>query len=120
LPQWRQLPVEEIFMRKLKVSQIRAFSLTELVAVLGIVGMMGAAVAPRITRPSECWQVQVDEHFRASIGTAVERYYVETGRWPATDLSDLGNDAAYFPDGIPANPLTGKTYRLNPDTYRVE
>jgi general secretion pathway protein G len=103
-----------------QASQRAAFSLTELVAVVTIVGVIGAAVAPRATRPSECWQVQVDQHFRASIGTAVERYYVETGRWPATDLSDLGADAAYFPDGIPVNPQTGHRYRLNPETLQVE
>ena len=107
-------------MRTRQVSQRAGFSLTELVAVVSIVGMIGAAVAPRITRPSECWQTQVDEHFRASIGTAVEQFYMETGRWPAADLSDIAADSDYFPDGIPVNPLSGQPYRLNPDTYQVE
>jgi type II secretory pathway pseudopilin PulG len=107
-------------MRASQVSQRAAFSLTELLALITIVGMIGAVVAPRIPHSSGNWQTEADKHFRASIATAVEQYYVETGRWPATDLSDIGANSAYFPDGIPASPLTGQSYRLNPETLQVE
>ena len=38
---------------------------------------------------------------------------------PAADLSDIGADANYFPDGIPTNPTSGAAYSLNATTHRV-
>jgi hypothetical protein len=53
------------------------------------------------------------------IDITVERYYMHTGGWPADNLSDIGADANYFPDGLPACPVSGDTYRLDPTTHRV-
>lgn len=107
-------------MRLGKPVRQKGFSLTELLAIVAIVGLMGAAVAPTVVRPEAGWKVQVDRHYRSSINTAVERYYLENGRWPAADLSDFAYEGAYFPEGIPVSPLTGKPYELDPATHRVK
>jgi len=44
---------------------------------------------------------------------------VEKGAWPANDLSDIGADSNYFPDGTPTCPVSGQPYRLDPTTHRV-
>jgi len=59
------------------------------------------------------------EHHKATINSAVERYYVNTGDWPAIDLSDIAADINYFPDGIPTNPVDSSAYTLNNTTKRV-
>ena len=41
------------------------------------------------------------------------------GRWPAADLSDLGNDPEHFPDGLPTCPVDGSAYRWDAAARRV-
>jgi len=55
----------------------------------------------------------------AGINLAVEKWFFDTGQWPADDLGDIGADPRYFPDGMPKCPVTGQPYRLDPRTHRV-
>ena len=92
----------------------------ELLAVVTILGIIAAIIVPRVSVSSDTAKTRVNEHNKATINSAVERYYVETGGWPADNLSDIGADADYFPDGIPTNPLDDSAYTLNSTTHRVE
>jgi prepilin-type N-terminal cleavage/methylation domain-containing protein len=95
------------------------FSLMELLAVVTILGIIAALIVPRIqvgadrTKESSCL------HNRAEINITVERYYLHNNAWPANDLSDIGADPDFFPDGLPTCPTTGAAYRLDPTTHRV-
>ena len=55
----------------------------------------------------------------STINAAVERWYTEKGTWPANNLSDIGADANYFPDGLPVNPMDSSAYTLNATSHRV-
>lgn len=96
-----------------------AFSLMELLAVVTILGIIAAIIVPRVTVSSDTAKAKVNAHNKATINASVERYYIETGSWPANDLSDIGADLNYFPDGIPSNPVDGSSYSLNATTHRV-
>ena len=96
------------------------FSLMELLAVVTILGIIAAIVVPRVSVSASTAKQKVHEHNKATINSAVERYYIETGGWPADDLSDIAADTNYFPDGIPANPVDSSVYALNSTTHRVE
>lgn len=95
------------------------FSLLELLAVVTILGIIAAIIVPRVTVSSATAKQRVRDHQKATINSAVERYYVNTGGWPADNLSDIGADINYFPGGIPANPVDGSAYTLNTTTKRV-
>jgi hypothetical protein len=41
------------------------------------------------------------------------------GVWPANDLSDIGANVNYFPEGIATCPVSGQPYRLDPAAHRV-
>lgn len=99
--------------------QKRGFSLLELLAVVTILGIIAAIIVPRVTVSSATAKQKVRDHHKATINAAVERYYVDTNTWPANDLSDLGVNANYFPDGLPVNPVDGSAYTLNATTHRV-
>ena len=97
----------------------RGFSLMELLAVVTILGIIAAIVVPRVTVSSDTAKQKVNDHNKATINSAVERWYIEQGSWPANDLSDIGADANYFPEGLPTNPVDSSAYSLNATTHRV-
>jgi len=102
-----------------KSNKKRGFSLLELLAVVTILGIIAAIIVPRVTVSSDNAKTKVRDHQKATINAAVERYYVNEGSWPADDLSDIGADVNYFPDGIPTDPVSGSAYALNSTTHRV-
>jgi general secretion pathway protein G len=97
----------------------RGFSLLELLAVVTILGIIAAIIVPRVTVSNSTAKTKVRDHHKATINAAVERYYIDTNAWPATDLSDIGGNVNYFPSGIPTNPVDGTAYSLNATTHRV-
>jgi general secretion pathway protein G len=96
-----------------------AFSLMELIAVVAILGVIAALIVPRVISNLDVAKEKTCYHNRAEINITVERYYIHTGDWPANDLSDIGANEDYFPDGLPSCPLSGAAYQLDPDTHRV-
>jgi prepilin-type N-terminal cleavage/methylation domain-containing protein len=102
-------------------NQVKAsgFSLLELLAVVTILGIIAAIIIPRVTISSDTAKQRVRDHHKATINAAVERYYIDNNAWPAANLSDIGADTDYFPDGIPTNPVDGSAYSLNTTTHRV-
>ncbi len=98
----------------------RGFSLMELFAVVTILGIIAAIIVPRVTVSSHAAMTKIDDHNRATINAAVERWHLEKGAWPADDLSDIETDPHYFPNGLPTNPTAnGTAYSLNATTHRV-
>lgn len=89
------------------------FSLLELLAVVTILGIIAVVVIPRISVSSKTAKENAHKQNLAEINSAVERWYFEKGTYPAKDLSDIGADPNYFPNGIPTNPLTGAKYTLD-------
>jgi prepilin-type N-terminal cleavage/methylation domain-containing protein len=96
-----------------------AFSLMELLAVVVILGILAALIVPRVATSSDVAKEKTCIHNRTEINITVEQYYLHTGNWPASDLSDIGANINYFPDGLPACPTTGAHYRIDPTTHRV-
>ena len=101
-------------------AQSRAgFSLMELLAVVTILGIIAAIIVPRVAISSDTAKAKVNSHNKATINAAVERWYVEKGSWPANNLSDIGADTSYFPEGVPVNPTNNSAYSLNATSHRV-
>jgi prepilin-type N-terminal cleavage/methylation domain-containing protein len=95
------------------------FSLMELLAVVTILGIIAAVILPRFATLSDTSTSRTNAHNKAQINAAAERWYVDKGAWPASDLSDMAADLNYFPSGIPTNPVDGSAYTLNTTTHRV-
>ncbi len=95
------------------------FSLMELLAVVTILGIIAAIIVPRVAISTDTAKTKVNNHNKSTINSAVERWYVEKGSWPANNLSDIGADPSYFPDGVPVNPTNNSAYSLNPTSHRV-
>jgi general secretion pathway protein G len=91
----------------------------ELLAVVVILGLIATLVLPRVISGTDVAKEKVCNHNRAQINIAVEQYYSHTGNWPAANLSDIGADPNYFPDGLPTCPKSGAAYRIDGTTHRV-
>jgi general secretion pathway protein G len=97
----------------------KAFSLMELIAVVAILGILAALIVPRLVSGTDVAKEKACYHNRAEINITVERYYMHNNAWPANDLTNIGADPEYFPDGLPTCPVSGQQYRLDPVTHRV-
>src|SRR5688500_18244492 len=97
----------------------RGFSLLELLAVVTILGIIAVVVIPRISVSSTTAKTNAHNQNKSEINSAVERWYFSNGTWPANDLSDIGADSNYFPNGLPTNPVDGSAYSLTAASHRV-
>ena len=91
----------------------------ELLAVVVILGINAALIVPRVADSGDKAKDKTCFHNRTEINITVEQFYLHTGTWPADDLSDIGADPSYFPDGLPTCPVSGQPYRLDPTTHRL-
>ncbi len=97
----------------------RALSLLEMLAVAVILGIIAVIILPRVMTSSKVSKEKTCYSNRAEINSAVERYYLSKGVWPANNLSNIRADKSFFPEGIPTCPVSGRQYRLNRTTHRV-
>ena len=94
------------------------FSMLELLLVITLIGVIAGFLIERVSVSSEMAKVKTCSHNRSEINSAIERYNLSNGSFPAT-LSDL-ETTEYFPAGIPTCPLTGSAYSLNSTVNRVD
>jgi len=107
-------------MKLRKSRKNRGFSLLELLAVVTILGIIAAVVIPRISVSAGAAKASANAQNISEINSAVERWYFDKGSYPKSDLSDIGADTSFFPDGIPANPLaSATTYELDGDNRAI-
>lgn len=96
-----------------------AYSLLELLAVVTIVGIVAALAIARLSGNSLVGKKNACYVTKGSIELQVQLWHRHKGGWPATNLSDIGADQAYFPEGLPACPVDGSSYAIDGATHRV-
>ncbi len=97
----------------------RGFSLVELLAIVALIGILAAILLVRIGPPSAEVRARACNAQRGDIEIQVQLFHRNTGSWPAADLSDIGGQAAYFPEGLPTCPVDGSAYTIDPTTHHV-
>ena len=98
---------------------VAAFSLTELMAVLAILGVLAAMVIPRVnnhqstSKKAACYASQGDIELQVKLWKRVN------GTYPAANLSDIGANTSYFPSPVPVCPVDGTSYTISTTTGLV-
>lgn len=95
------------------------FSLLELVAVIVIVGIVASIVLPRMGTHGEKAKSTTCDVQRGNIEVQVQLFYRNKGRFPVANLSDIGSDTTYFPEGLPVCPVHGASYQIDTATGRI-
>jgi prepilin-type N-terminal cleavage/methylation domain-containing protein len=90
-----------------------AFTLTELMAALGVLGILALLIVPRVighnleAKRAACFANQGD------IELQVKLWRRNQGSYPAGDLSNIGSNSTYFPSGLPVCPVDGAAYTID-------
>lgn len=91
----------------------RGFTLTELMAALAIIGVVAGIVMVRATAGGGASKSAACQSLKGDIEVQCELWRHNVGSWPATNLSNIGGDANYFPAGLPACPVDGSAYTID-------
>lgn len=89
------------------------YTLTELMAVVAILGTLAALALPRMSSVRDDGNVAACHVSRAEIELQASLWRRANGGWPATNLADIGVDTAYFPEGLPVCPVDGSSYTID-------
>ena len=90
-----------------------ALSLTELMAVLGILGVLAALIVPRVVSHHDTSTRASCHTQQGEIELQVKLWRRNEGTYPAANLSNIGADSAYFPSGLPVCPVDGTAYTID-------
>lgn len=96
-----------------------AFSIVELLAVVTILGVLAVIILPRVNSHISEGNREACFMNRGEIETQVQLWRRNEGSLPAANLSDIGADPEYFPDGLPTCPAGGGTYTIDTTTGHV-
>jgi general secretion pathway protein G len=96
-----------------KLSECRGFTLLELVAALAIVGLLATVGCPRATTGQAESKIAGCQAHQGNIEVQCELWRHNTGAWPAANLSDIGGNVNYFPEGLPVCPAGGSAYTVD-------
>ena len=94
-------------------------SLIEMLAVIAVLGVVAVIVIPRFATQSDQAKGKACEVQKGNIEIQAQLWFRNKGAWPAADLSDIGADVSYFPEGLPTCPTDGSSYGFDATTQRV-
>jgi prepilin-type N-terminal cleavage/methylation domain-containing protein len=96
-----------------------AFSLLELLAVIGILGLLASLVLVNFRPISSAAKKDACYVTKGEIEVQASLWRRNYGSWPQANLADIGANTSYFPEGLPVCPVDGSAYTLDPSTHRV-
>ena len=90
-----------------------AFTLVELMAALAIIAVLAMLGLSRLTSGQGESKIAACKGHKGNIEIQAELWRHNTGAWPATNLSNIGSNINYFPQGLPICPVDGSAYTIN-------
>ena len=104
---------------RLRTAVVKAFSLTELMAVMVILGVLAALVIPRVAKHQDSSKRAACYANQGDIELQVKLWKRANGTYPTATLSDIGANTTYFPGSVPVCPVDGTAYTINTTTGLV-
>jgi prepilin-type N-terminal cleavage/methylation domain-containing protein len=105
--------------RRTTTSLNAGFSLTELMAVVAILGVLAVLIIPRVSTQQDNSKRAACYANQGDIELEVKLWKRNNGSYPAANLSDIGANTTYFPSSLPVCPVDGTAYTINTTTGLV-
>ena len=96
-----------------------AFTLLEILAAITIIGITAAIVLVRFSDNSDNAKANACYVNKGNIEVQAQLWYRNKGTWPLANLSDIGADTDYLPDGLPPCPVDGTSYTFDANSQQV-
>ncbi|MCA9240000.1 MAG: type II secretion system protein [Planctomycetales bacterium] len=96
-----------------------ALSLTELLAVLGVISVLAVLIVPRVADRTGDAEREACYLNQGEIELQCQLWRRANGSFPLSILSDIGGNSAYFPEGLPTCPVDGTAYTIDSTTGQV-
>ena len=96
-----------------------AFSLLELVAVVAILSVIAMLIIRRVSSHRDDARAAACFVNKGDIEIQVELWLQNSGSLPPSNLSTIGADLNYFPEGLPTCPVDGSSYTIDTATGLV-
>jgi competence protein ComGC len=91
----------------------------ELVAAITILLILAVIVLPRFGSAAANAKSRGCEANRRNLEVQARLWNRTKGSWPASNLSDLGANKSFLPEGLPVCPVDGSAYTLDASTHRI-
>jgi prepilin-type N-terminal cleavage/methylation domain-containing protein len=89
------------------------FTLTELMAVVAILGLLAALALPRTQSVRTNGYKATCQVNRVEIELQALLWRRAQGSWPSANLVNLGAAVNHFPEGLPTCPVDGTAYTID-------
>ena len=91
----------------------RGMSLLELLASVSILSVLVMVIVPRLGNGGSVAKQTSCEVQCGVIELQAAMWNRAKSGWPNSDLTDIGRDLTYFPEGLPVCPIDGTAYTID-------
>ena len=84
-----------------------------------LIGIIASLSILRFSSPLDEANIATCRAQAAEIELQAQLWRRATGSFPSADLSVIGANPQYFPEGLPTSPVDGLPYAIDPATGRV-
>jgi type II secretory pathway pseudopilin PulG len=95
------------------------WTLLEALAAVTVLAIVALIALPRFSNYASPAKKNTCYTLKGNLEVQAQLWYRNKGAWPAANFSDMAADASYLPEGLPACPVDGSAYVLDPATHRV-
>lgn len=106
-------------MTRKRKSLSAGLSLLELMAVVAIIGILAVIIVPRFSSHASHAKGNACQVNQGNIEVQCQLWFRQKGAAPQSNLTDIGGDKDYFPEGLPVCPIDGSSYSINAGTLKV-
>jgi general secretion pathway protein G len=97
----------------------RGLTLLQLVAAITTLLILAVIVLPRFGAASAGAKSRTCESNRRNLEVQARLWHRTKGSWPASNLSDMGANTSFLPEGLPVCPVDGSAYTLDATTHQI-
>lgn len=94
-------------------------TLLELIITITVLAILAAVIVPRFGGATANAKREACRANCRNLEVQSRLWQRTKGTWPAANLSDLGANSSFMPEGLPTCPVDGSSYSLDGTTHEI-